>query len=180
MATRKIYILLTKFHGSGSRVFSLFSNCYYTHASIGLDEDMNTFYSFVVKGFMIEKVTRYLKPGREPFPVTLYEISVPEETYFRIKSKIDFFIAYKSRMQYTILGVILAILRIPYKRKNTFFCSQFVAEVLKSVDIVPSHIDSALYLPGDLSTVPGVRLLFVGNMETLVYRFRLAGEHCTV
>lgn len=180
MSTRKIYILLTKFHGSGSRVFSFFSRGYYTHASIGLDEDMNTFYSFVVKGFMIEKVTRYLKPGREPFPVTLYEISVPEEAYTKIKKKINFFVAYKSRMQYTMLGVILAILRIPYRRKDTFFCSQFVAEILKSVDIVPAHIDSALYLPCDLSTVPGVRLLFVGNMESLVYKFRLAQrERCT-
>ncbi len=180
MATRKIYILLTKFGGSGSKTFSLFSNSYYTHASIGLDEDMNTFSRFVVKGFIIEKITRYLKPGRKPFPVTLYELSVPEETYNRIKAKIKFFIAYKSRMQYTVLGVILAILRIPYKRKNMYFCSQFVAEVLKSVDIVPAHAESALYLPSDLSIVPGVRLLFIGNMETLVYRFRLAQEQCLV
>ena len=176
LSTRKIYILLTKFYGSGSRALTLFSGNYYTHASIGLDEDMNTFYSFVVKGFMIEKITRYLKPGREPFPVKLYEISVPEDVYYRIKHKIDFFVAYKSRMHYTMLGVILSVLCIPYQRKYTYFCSQFVAEVLKSVDIVPSHKNSALYLPGDLSTVPGVRLLFVGDMEALVYQFRLANE----
>ena len=60
---RKISILLTRFPDNGSRAVSMLTRFYYTHASIGLDEDMNTFYSFVTKGFLVEKVTRYIRPG---------------------------------------------------------------------------------------------------------------------
>lgn len=168
MSTKKIYILLTKFADFRGRVLSFLSGGYYTHASIGLEEDPNTFYSFVIKGFRVEKLNRYLKPGREPYPVKLYEIEVPQKTYEKIKEKIEYFVAYKSRMHYTTMGLFLSLLRIPYQRKSTYFCSQFVAHVLQQVGIVPAHHKPELYLPQDLSNVPGSTLLFSGNMQTLL------------
>ena len=167
MSTKKIYILLTKFGDIRGRILSVISGSYYTHVSLGLEEDVGTFYSFVLKGFRIEKLARYLKPGRDPYPVKLYAIEVSEKTYNRIKEMIDYFIAYKSRMHYTTFGLILSLLRIPYQRKFSFFCSQFVAHVLQQVGIVPAHHKPALYLPQDLSNVPGTTLLFSGNMQTL-------------
>ena len=167
MSTRKIYILLTKFGDIRGRILSAMSGSYYTHVSLGLEEDPGTFYSFVLKGFRIEKLSRYLKPGREPFPVKLYEIEVAQKTYEKIKEKIDYFVAYRSRMHYTTVGLILSLLRIPYQRKFTYFCSQFVAHILQQAGIVPAHHKPALYLPQDLSDVPGTTLLFSGNMQTL-------------
>ena len=168
MSTRKIYILLTRFSDIRGRILSVFTGGYYTHASLGLEEDPGTFYSFVLKGFRIEKITRYLKPGREPFPVKLYEIEVPAYTYNTIKEKIEYFVAYKNRMHYTTIGLLLSLLRIPYQRKVSYFCSQFVAHILQQVNIVPAHKKSALYLPQDLSDIPGTKLLFSGNMMTML------------
>ena len=167
MSTKKIYILLTKFADFRGRVLSFMAGSYYTHASIGLEEDPNTFYSFVLKGFRVEKLHRYLKPGREPYPVKLYEIEVAEHTYRKIKEIIDYFVAYKSRMHYTTFGLFLSLLRIPYQRKSTYFCSQFVAHILQQVGIIPAHHKPALYLPQDFSNLPGATLLFSGNMQTL-------------
>jgi hypothetical protein len=62
-----------------SKMVQFFTRCYYTHASIGLEEDMNTFCSFVIKGFRVEKITRYEKPDRESFPCMLYEMEVSDE-----------------------------------------------------------------------------------------------------
>ncbi len=62
---RKIYILLTRLSDNASKAIGILTNSYYTHASIGLEEDLNTFYSFVTKGFKIEKMIFVL-----PFPVT--------------------------------------------------------------------------------------------------------------
>ena len=117
--------------------------------------------------FRIGKLARYLKPGRDPYPVKLYSIEVSEKTYRKIKDMIEYFIAYKSRRRYTTIGLFLSILRIPYQRKFTYFCSQFVAHVLQQMGIVPAHHNPALYLPQDLSDVPGTTLLFSGNMQTL-------------
>ena len=48
-AKRKLYVLLTRFPGRAAIAIQAFTGCYYTHASIGLEEDMNTFYSIVGK-----------------------------------------------------------------------------------------------------------------------------------
>ena len=134
MSTRKIYILLTKFGDIRGRILSAMSGNYYTHASLGLEEDPNTFYSFVLKGFRVEKLNRYLKPGREPFPVKLYEIEVASKTYEKIKEKIEYFVAYKSRMHYTTMGRFCRFCGFPISENSTssvrisssIFCSRSV------------------------------------------------------
>ena len=78
--SRKIYILLTRFHDFGSKMVRCLTGYKYSHTSIGLDEDMNTFYSFVCKGFIVEKITRYVKPDRKPFACQIYELSVTENS----------------------------------------------------------------------------------------------------
>ena len=57
--TRKITILLTQYPTAMASVLQWLTDFPYTHTSIGLEEDRNTFYSFVKKGFIVEKITRY-------------------------------------------------------------------------------------------------------------------------
>ena len=63
MPKRKIYLLLIRFPDTGSKLIHALTGFGYTHASVGLDEDLNTFYSFVVKGFIVEDISRYNKPS---------------------------------------------------------------------------------------------------------------------
>ena len=82
---RKVYLLLTKFPDTGTKIINILTGLKYPHASIGLEEDINTFYSFVTKGFIVEDINRYAKPGRKTIPCQLYEMYVTEETYLKIK-----------------------------------------------------------------------------------------------
>lgn len=168
---RKLYILLTRFPDRGSKWIQVFSGCRYAHAAIGLDEDLDKFYSFKVKGFMTEEITRYLRPDRKPFACQLYELSVPEQKYTAVKKLIALFQAKKANLHYTRLGVVLSLFRIPYKRKDHYFCSQFVAEVLQYSKVVKLRKISALYLPGDLRKLAGVQLVFHGDMSEMVKHF---------
>lgn len=171
MAKRKIYILLTRFPDAGSKAIHALTGFRYTHASIGLEEDMNTFYSFVLKGFIEEKIDRYVRPDREPYPCQLYEMEVSERVYDRVKSIVTAFVLHKGMLHYNRLGVVLGLFHIPYKKKFNYFCSQFVAEVLKHSKAAILKKDSALYMPGDLRKLPGLRLNFQGNMKGLLRRF---------
>ena len=110
MISRKIFILLTRMPGNGSKAIRLITRFSYTHASIGLEEDINTFYSFICKGFIVEKITRYLRPGREPFPCLLYEMEVSEEVYQTIKERLNTFIENKNVLRYSYLGLVLGLL----------------------------------------------------------------------
>ena len=170
---KSIYILLTRFDDNGSKAVSLLTRSYYTHASIGLEEDMNTFYSFVHKGFIVEKVTRYIKPGKDPFPCALYEIKVSDKTYRRVKAMINSFVEAREKFKYTSFGVAMCLFGIPHKENLRYFCSQFVAEVLKKCGVLTVKKNSALYLPRDLRKLPGMKLNFKGNLLSLSKHFGL-------
>lgn len=178
--TRRVYVLLTRFHDNGAKVIHAFSGCRYTHASIGLEEDMNTFYSFVYKGFIVEQITRYLKPDRAPYLCRLYELSVTQESYDAIKKTVRYFEQHKGDMQYSKLGLVMSMFRIPYKRNFRFFCSQFVADVLQYSKATTLKKDSSLYLPGDLSRLDGMRLCFQGNLQTFVNHYGITASKETI
>ena len=173
MVKRKIFILLTKFSDVGAKILTAVTGFDYTHASIGLEEDLNTFYSFVNKGFIVEQPTRYIRPGREPFPCLLYELEVSCEIYNSIKALLRKFTENKRFLRYTRVGIALCLLHIPYKKKHRYFCSQFVAEVLECGKI-PLKKDSSLYLPADFGTLPGIKLNFQGNLQSMVNFFDLS------
>lgn len=170
---RKIYILLTRFPDNGSKAIHAMTGFYYTHASIGLEEDMNTFYSFVVKGFIVEEISRYLRPDRAPFPCQLYELEVSEKVYNSVKKILNSYVERKKHLHYTKLGLVFCLLRIPYKKDHHYFCSQFVADVLRQAKATHLKKHSALYLPGDFKHLPGIRLHFQGNLQSLLNHFEM-------
>lgn len=168
---RKIYIMLSRFPDNGSKAIEAMTGFYYTHASIGLEEDMNTFYSFVVKGFIVEKITRYVRADRAPLPCQLYEMEVPEWVYRRMKRVLETYVQNSVALRYSKLGVALCLFGIPYKRRFSYFCSQFVADVLAESHAVDLKKSSALYLPGDIRNLPGMRLQYQGNMRGMMRRY---------
>lgn len=173
MTCRKIFILLTRMPDNGSKAIQLITRFSYTHASIGLDEDMNTFYSFICKGFIVEKITRYLRPDREPFPCLLYEMEVSEEVYQNIKEMLNIFVENKNILRYSYLGLVLGLLHISYKGKNHYFCSQFVAEILKYSKVAYLKKDSELYLPKDFRNLQGVSVRFQGDLKGMLKQFHI-------
>lgn len=174
MTKRKIYLLLTRFPDSGSKVIRAMTGCHYPHASIGLSEDPNTFYSFVTKGFIVEKIARYVKPGREPFPCQLYELEVSKKVYDKIKRIVERFIRFKDKLHYSRLGLALSLLRIPYRRnRRGFFCTQFVAEVLQIGGAARLKKKSNRYFSDDLKMLPGMKLNYQGDMKTMLSLIRL-------
>lgn len=173
MNKRKTFILLTRFPDTGSKAIHFFTGFRYTHASIGLEEDMNTFYSFVVKGFIAEKITRYVRSDKALLPCLLYELEVSEEVYGRIKEVIRSFAEKKELLRYSRLGLVLSLFHISFGRQNYYFCSQFVAEVLKYSGAAYLKKDSELYLPCDFRNLQGVRKKFQGDLTGMVEQFNI-------
>lgn len=170
--TKKLYILLTRFPDKTSRALSFFAHSYYTHASIGLEEDMNTYYSFVCRGlfsfvcrgFIVEKIDRYNKPERAPLPCRLFVLSVSEKTYARAKRILAEFEAQKKEYRYARFGALMSLLHIPFATAHHYFCSQFVAKVLEGCQAVKLTRRPSRYLPWDLAALPGLSPVFEGNL----------------
>lgn len=170
---KKIYVLLTRFPDNGAKILEIITGCFYSHASIGLGEDMNTFYSFVVKGFIVEKITRYIKPERKPYPCQLYEMEVSEQDYKTVRRILKFYVNYRDKMSYTKMGLVMSVLKIPFKKKYAYFCSQFVAEVLHRAGVVIIRNPTNFYMPGDFSKLKEMKLVFEGNLQNMINHFEI-------
>lgn len=172
---KKVLILFTKFSGKGAVFTSFITRSKYPHVSIGLEEDLNTFYSFVTpKGFLVEKITRYVKPDREPFAIELYELEVPEHVYENIKHELQLYVENKNKLHYSKFAVALAILRIPFRHdRHAYFCSHFVAEVLENTGTVELPIRPIHCFARHLKRLPGLKLHYQGNMKTMIEHFKL-------
>lgn len=161
---KKVTILLTKYSDLFGRFICGISKNRYSHASISIDEKEEIFYSFNAKGFVIEKPKKRTPRTRMPGSVCI-RMQVPDETYALIKKEIDCFLESKEQYAYSCLGVVLCLLHIPYKFKNRYFCSQFVAEVLSGAGAVELKKKESLYLPGQL--LDGFECLF--SQKQIVY-----------
>ena len=171
MKDRKLYVLMTQYPGFDAKVLRWRTGFPYTHTSIGLEEDMDTFYTFISKGFLVESITRYEKPDRPSFPCALYEIAVTEEVYENVKKTVNAYKEQKSTLKYSTLGLIMCFLRISLERKNYYFCSHFVAEVLQKCKVLKLKKKSTLYFPKDISKHKELKLIFQGNHIGYVEKF---------
>ena len=107
----------------------------------------------------------------------LYRLDVTEEIYEKIKEMIEGFQIrveqYHEQYHYNYFGVVLCllkiprILRIPHYRKNCYFCSQFVSELLTLSGAAKLKKKPSLYLPDDFIREPMLRILFQGSLGEL-------------
>ncbi|MCR0205242.1 hypothetical protein MKC66_10975 [[Clostridium] innocuum] len=141
---KTITVLLTKYSDWISWIVYHIGGRGYTHSSLGLENE-DCFYSFNYHGFCVETLEKHKRRGIENCLV--YELQIPEQDYERIKKRIHEVYCQREQYSYTRLGLALAVLKIPFKWKNHYFCSQFVAELLKEYGGVPLKKNINTYLP---------------------------------
>lgn len=161
---KTVTILLTKYSDWFGRFICGISKYAYSHASISIDEEEEIFYSFNLKGFVIEKPKRKIPKTRRPGSVCI-RMQVPEDTYAMIEREINQFLVKKEQYTYSQWGVVLCLLHIPHKFENRYFCSQFVAEILLRAGAIELKKKESLYLPGQL--IDGIECLF--SAKQIVY-----------
>ncbi len=142
---KKINVLLTKYSDWISQLVYYIGGFGYTHASISLEEDESTYYSFNYKGFAVESVEAHQHRGVKRS--ICYQLMVSDDAYASIRSEIDRFLLNKDSYSYTRLGLLFCILKIPFYWEKHYFCSQFVAELLTDAKAVPLKKQPCLYLP---------------------------------
>ena len=170
---KKFYILLTRFPDRWSRMIGVFTNSIYTHASIGLEEDMNTYYSFVWKGFIVESITRYLRPDRDPYTCELYEYEISTEQYDTMKRMLHKFADNKHIYSFARVELIFGLMKMPIITKNKYYCSQFIADVLKESKVLNTKRNSARFFPKDFGKIEGAKMIFKGDLLGYVNKYSL-------
>lgn len=145
---KRITVLMTRYSDWVSNFVYCITGFGYTHASLALEENEDTFYSFNWKGFAVESLAKHRRHGVSK-SMSL-QIEVSDAAYADMKHRIETVKADQGRYHYSRFGVFMAILRIPFQRRYHYFCSQFVAQLLNQSNAMPLRRNANVYLPNQL------------------------------
>ncbi len=142
-----VSVFMTKYDDILSNFVYLISGFGYTHVAVCFDEETQDYYTFNYKGFRREhpfgNKRRYGKSVR-------FELQVPKEQHASLKAIIRQMESGQVEWKYSLWGVVLCILGIRHKFKDSYFCSQFVAELLERSGIMKWKKHPSLYLPNQM------------------------------
>lgn len=177
---KRIYIILTQPHTVLAKLIKLFSKTGYNHASIALEENIQTIYHFEMYSFGRKRVHNPVWGGFvkescnfgffQQYPETncaVYAIEVSDQQYEHCKQQLCQFINHAEEYKYNHLGLLAIPLRIPYSPAKHFVCSHFVAHLLQKNHIVHFYKDIRLVTPWDLAHIAGIRPVYYGRLQWL-------------
>lgn len=170
---KQIYILLSHSGSILSKLINIYTKTNYTHVSVGLDKDLDQLYSFgrlrpynpVLGGFIREDI---LNGTYTRFPNTkcaIYHLTVTEEQYERLNNEIRKFILEQEKYKYNLLGLLGVIINRPVQRKYSYFCSQFVSEVLNNSGINIIEKTPGLTSPVDFLECEELQMIYEGQLN---------------
>ncbi|SEL20566.1 hypothetical protein SAMN04488688_103139 [Paenibacillus sp. cl141a] len=170
---QSVFILLTNTGTLFTKVIQGYTRAPYNHASISFNRELSELYSFGRKnpnnplngGFVKED----LKTGTfSKYPNTtcvIYELQVSERDIAKMKRVLQAFIRKDKKYFYNILGVLGIALKEPIEFSNSYFCSQFVAEILQRSGVRLWDKLPALVTPDDFRQSERLQLIYQGKLS---------------
>lgn len=169
MNIKYIYLVFTRTGTWLSRLISVFSDIEYPHSSISFDDEFTEMYSFGRRkpnnpfsgGFAVENLFDgvFKNSGCK---CLIFKMKVSEEQYDSLKRYIGDFSKDKDKYRYNFLGLCGILLNMPLKRKNYYFCSQFVSEALINSNVLKLDKAPELIRTDDLYTIKNREVLYEG------------------
>jgi hypothetical protein len=152
-----VYVLLTDTGSIFTHTIKQFTNAPYNHASISFDPFLNEVYSFgrkkaynpILAGFVKEDIYHGTFSYFPDTTCALFKIPVSESQLSVLRETINIFLKNKNVYKYNLIGLVGVPLNISYNRKNAYFCSEFVSEVLTKSNIINFNKDTCLVTPDD-------------------------------
>lgn len=175
---KTLYIMLTKTGSMVSKIVSFFTKTEYTHTSLAFDEAMEELYSSArkngIKMFPAGPTKESLYRGffgiKNDIPCVIFALDVDEEVYDKARAEIDYFMEHIDEYKFSAWGIIACRFGIAWERKNKFFCSQFVAEILTRSGAVSFDKPNCLVHPRDYQKLPRMKKIFEGTIGEIKER----------
>jgi len=169
---KKIYIVLTHTGTILSRITKVLTQNTYTHASLALDEGLNTLCSFgrlnpynpFIGGFVYEGISFGTFKRFKNTRTVIYSIEVTNKEYSNLVKNIDSISNDRLKYKFNIIGLLCALFRIRWNRKNKFYCSEFVRYMLEISNIRNKEIQDIMR-PEDFKQLKGLQLEYVGLLR---------------
>jgi hypothetical protein len=173
MNNKYIYLVFTKTGTWLSRLISTFSDIRYPHASLSFDSDFTKMYSFgrtnpsnpFSGGFVEESLYGGVFSRFSYSECMILRVTITEEQYSLLQKHVEEFLKEKSKYKYNFLGLSAILLNKSIKRKNYYFCSQFISEALIKSNVLELNKDPELTRTDDLYSIKNKELIYEGYVN---------------
>ena len=170
--TRKVYIVLSQTGTALSRILKLVTRAPYNHSSIALTEDLKTMYSFgrlhpynpFRGGFVEESPSHGTFKRFKNTKVMVLETEISADLYSELGQLIQQMLTEKASYHYNYWGLFLAALRIPVKKRNSYYCSEFVKAMVLRMNLPGAEEIPAIVKPMHFLTVPH-KTVYIGKLQ---------------
>ena len=168
---KKIYIVLTFTGTILSRVVHIYTKQEFCHSSLSLDKDLNEMYSFgrywaynpFIGGFVKEEVDSGTFKRFHNTEAAIYALEVSDWQYKLIKREIRRMKKSKGEYSFNFLGLCAIAFQKRIKRKNKYYCSEFVKHSLDTGNIDNNLPD--MVRPQDFENIDNVELIYKGKLK---------------
>lgn len=168
MAYTYIYLVFSKTGTWLSKTINVFTSTKYVHSSISFDDNFDVMYSFGRKytnnpfsgGFVEENIHDGVYKKFTESECIIYKVKITEEQLILLKDEINYFKIDRYKYKYNFIGLLFVLINKPIKRKNYYFCSQFISEIL---------INSKIYFPNKIPELISSNDLFLVNNKEIIY-----------
>lgn len=169
---KHIYIVISQTGTILSRIIKLLTKAEYNHASIGLSKDLDVMYSFgrlnpynpFIGGFVKESPHYGTFKRFKNTTARILEVDVGEKKYEEIATMVESMWENRNNYDYNYRGLFVAAIRKPYKKKDCFYCSEFVKHILVANSVENADKLSEIIHPMEFLKIPH-KTIYTGKLS---------------
>ncbi|MGN0452611.1 MAG: hypothetical protein ACI4GZ_02290 [Ruminococcus sp.] len=169
---KHLYIIMSQTGTFLSRLLKIVTRKEFNHSSISLYDDLHLLYSFgrrkaynpFIGGFVAESASFGTFKRFPDTLVEVYAIEIDDKQYEGIEKTIQEMYAVKNIYRYNYVGIAMAGINKVVKIKNRYYCSEYVAMMLKKHNIKGYDALPSIVHPVDFAKLPGAELVYRGKL----------------
>lgn len=172
---KNIYIVLAHTGTLMSRIIRIFMKDEVSHVSISLDKELKEMYSFgrlnpynaFIGGFVHEYIDKGTFKRFKNTRASIYSLEITDEQYQNIENIIRKFEKEKEDYIFNIIGMFAVWFKKKIKRKNSFYCAEFVKYVIETSGIETNLPE--LVRPESFKNIPNLQKIYSGLLRKYQY-----------
>lgn len=178
---KNVYLVLSQTGTMLSRIIKVFKRSRLNHSSISFVEDLSVMYSFgrldpsnpFIGGFVRESPDYGTMRQFRRTWAEVFSFEVEEEIYNRLRAMAEKMYENRKSYKYNYKGLFLATFNISSHTPYRYYCSEFVAMMLREGNIIPKDALTGVAQPMDMYALPGSTPVYAGPLRAFRHRFKI-------
>lgn len=176
---KNVYLVLSQTGTLLSLIIKVLKRSRLNHASVCFEDDFSEMYSFGRLDYANPFIGGFVKESPDygtmrHFPLTWSEIfafEVEEEVYNRLISMTNKMYENRKSYKYNYKGLFLGIFNVASHTPYRYYCSEYVAMVLREASLIPKDALMGVVKPMDMYALPGATLVYAGPLRHFRHKF---------